>query len=246
MASLWRSVTMGGMTRLKQLSMLNRGYKYKGESSDLAKYLYRNPDLEIYTRYMENTQYDHLPDWNADLSNQQNDTRQNKPKKIFPLPRIACNLFSSMITSEESQLEIRSEDENKQELIDKFLKDTMFWAMLDTAFKSFFANGSVFIRFYISPGGKLILSPQNTKSCWPTFDEDNELDSVVIRYIYDTGEVDTKNKPIWEWAQYLLSKDQDIEYDNPRYDETKKESPIFKEKEITAVSYTHLTLPTKA
>ena len=227
--NMWKSVTMGGLSRLKGLAILTPGFKYKGESLDLSPYLWRLPELEVYSRYMENTQYDHLPDWKGDIIDQQNDVRTFKPKKIFPLPQIASDIFCGLVTSEEARLQITSEKEEEQEKIDEFLKKSMFWACVSSAFPSFYSNGSMFIRFYISENKqKIILEPTNTKSCWPKFDENNELESVKIRYVYDTGELDEKKEPIWRWAQYELQKQKDIEYDNPRFDPTEMKAPIFK------------------
>ena len=231
MQRLWRSVAMGGMTRLKQLSALNPGYKYLGEKDTVSKYLFRFPELEIYSRYMENTQYDHLPAWSGDLSNQQNDDRNNQPKKIFPLPQIASDMFCSLVTSKKSRLEIQVEEEELQEKLDDLLEKIKFWGAMSSAFPSFYANGSTFIRFYLTPdNSKLILEPWDTKSCWPEFDENDELESVRIRFIYNTGEIDDKKEPIWNWAQYQLFKDRDVEYTNPRFNPHKEEEPVFSPK----------------
>ena len=226
---MWKSITMGGLSRLKGLSVLTPGYKYKGESQDLSPFLWRLPELEVYSRYMDNLQYDHLGDWAGDLTDQQNDVRTRKPKKIYPLPQIASDIFCSLVTSDEARLQITSEDDETQEKIDDFLEKTMFWACVGSAFRSFYANGSMFIRFYVSPNNeKILMEPHNTKSCWPTFDDNNELESVVIRYVYDTGEVDEKTKePIWRWAQYELGKEKDIEYDNPIFKHEEMKLPKF-------------------
>lgn len=226
---LWRSVSMGGMTRLKQQSLLNKGYKYKGETEEVGRYLYRFPELEVLSRYMDNTQYQHLPAWNGNLLDQQNDNRYTQPKKVYPLPQIASDTFAGLITSAESRLKITVEEEELQEKIDDFLKKPLFWSCVNSSFSSFYSNGSLFIRFWVSENNKkIILQPYNTKSCWPEFDENEDLESVVIRYIYDTGEVDSQKVPIWKWGQYKLGKQQDIEYDNPVFNWDKSEIPVFR------------------
>ena len=70
----------------------------------------------------------------------------------------------------------------------------MFWPTITSAFPGFFMNGSMFIRFFKTENGKVILEPYNTKNVWPEFDEENELDEVTIRYVYDTGKTDEKNR----------------------------------------------------
>lgn len=225
---LWRSVSMGGLTRMKQHSLLNPGFKYKGENQEIGKYLYRMPRLEILSRYMENIQYQHLADWDGNLINQQNDNRKTQPKKVYPLPEISADIFSGLLTSAESRLKITVEDEDVQDQIDVFLKKILFWACVKDAFYSFYSNGSLFIRFYVTPDNKkIILEPYNTKSCWPLFDENDELESVKIRYVYDTGEVDPKHRPIWRWAQYEFTKESDIEYDQPIFDWDSNKLPKF-------------------
>ena len=229
---VWRSVSAGGLQRLKKLAVLSPGFRYKGESDDLSKHLFRMPALEIYSRYMDNVQYDHLKDCPGDMLSQQNDIRDYKPKKIYPLPRIASDMFSSLTTNSQSRLTFNVDDEKEQERIDNFLKKTMFWGCVASAFPSFFSNGSMFIRFYKTQNRKkIIMDTFNTKSCWPKFDANEDLESVKIRYIYDTGEVDKDHEPIWKWAQYELTKNADIEYDNPIFKKEEKEPPKFSVKE---------------
>ena len=227
--NMWKPATLGGVSRLKGLSILTPGYKYKGENQELTYLLYRFPHLEIYSRYMENTQYEHLAPWRGDLTDQQNDDRVTQPKKVFPLPQIASDTFCGLITSQESRLNIIDQSTEKQKKIDEFLKKSMFWACLSSAFPSFFSNGSMFIRFYVSENReKILMEPINTKSCWPVFDVNNELEEVTIRYVYDTGEIDEKKDPIWNWAQYKIGKYEDIEYDNPRFIPDERMIPDFK------------------
>ena len=225
---LWRSVSIGGLNRLKQLTMLSPGWKYRGSGQEITQFLYRFPQLEVYDRYMKNKQYDHLDEWNPDLITQQNDTRKRQPKLIFPLPSIASDMFCSLVTGEEAKLTLNVEDEALQEKIDNFMKKSMLWGCISSAFPSFFANGSMFIRFFVTDNKKkLILEPHNTKSCWPKFDDNEDLESVKIRYIYDTGKVDKRQQPIWKWAQYELFKNKDVEYDNPIFDHNEKTPPVF-------------------
>ena len=77
------------------------------------------------------------------------------------------------------------------------------------------------------------MEPFHTKSCWPVFDEDNELDEVIIRYVYLTDEFDPKTKDrLYRWAQYKLGKYKDVMYDNPVFDRTADKIPAFKERKI--------------
>ena len=225
---LFKGVPLQGYTRMQQYSMLNPGISYKGlAQSKIGKYLFRKPELEIYDRYMKNLQYHDKREWKGDLTNQQMDTRKTQPKKVFPLPRIASDMLSSHITAEESRLTFQVDEEKKQEIIDQFIEEIMLWPALEAGFSSLFSNGSLFIRFFMGSDGKIHLDNENTKSCWPVFNENGELESVTIRWIYHTDQYD-KEKPIYKWAQYVCGKDKDILYDNPRYEPDKTIPPEFK------------------
>ena len=225
---LWRNVSQGGMSRLKQQSLLNPGIRYKGDHTRVGRYIFRLPELEVYTRYMENTQYENLPGWSGNLVNQQHDSRENQPKKVFPILRIASDEFCGLLTSEDSRLRIRSDNNDLQESIDNFLNKLMFWPCVSSAFPYFYANGSMFIRFFTTADkSKILLEPYNTKSVWPEFDDNEELESALIRFIFDTGEVDQNDKPIWRWSQYKCGKFKDIEYDNPIFDWGTDNPPVF-------------------
>ena len=104
---IWRSVSMGGLTRLRQHVLLNPGWKMKNETGNhiIDQLLYRKKNFELYDRYMDNTQYKGLPDWNGNLTNQQIDDRTTQPKKVYPLPQIASDRFSGLITNQQSRLE---------------------------------------------------------------------------------------------------------------------------------------------
>ena len=226
---LFKGVPLQGYTRMQQHSMLNPGISYKGLAhSEIGRFLYRRPELEIYDRYMKNMQYQHKAEWQGDISNQQMDDRKKQPKKVFPLPKIASDMLSSHITSEESRLSFQVDKEDKQEIIDKFVEEIMLWPALEEGFSSLFANGSLFLRFFKGPNEQIILDAQNTKSCWPVFDEVGELESVTIRWIYHTDEYDKDKRPIYRWAQYFCGKEQDIKYDNPKYKPEQTIPPDFK------------------
>ena len=227
-----KAITLGGMNRLKTMVALNYGYRYKGEDMTLFRILYRKPILHFYDSYLENCQYDHLEEWSPNLSSQQMDDRKTQPKKVFPLPKIASDLFSSHIVTEESRLNISIEDDDEQENLDDFLEEIMLWPTVGSRLPSYFVNGSMFIRFFITKSKKVVLEGYNTKWCYPVFDDDGELKSLTIRFIYETSEYDKNGQMIWRWSQYKLNKNKDITYDNPVFDKTKNSIPKFKVKHV--------------
>jgi len=224
-----RPFNIRGLTRLGMRTVLNQGHILKDGDKDLAQILYRKPELQLYDNYLTDCQYDHLDEWDPNLSMQQMDLRQHQPKKIFSIPKIATDLFCSHITTEESRLLITCEDdEEKQELIDEFIERIMIWPVLDSSLPSYFANGSMFIRFYVTGSKKIIIEGHNTKYVYPEFDDDDELAGVIIRFIYETEEYNEKGERIWRWSQTSLGKTEDIEYDEPIFDKDSKELPDFK------------------
>ena len=215
-------------SRMQDLVHLNPGFYIKGSStlSELGYRVIRNPDLQIYDSYYENTQYQHkelMPE-NASPEHSKN----YQPSLIFPLPAIAADTLASHVCEEDSRLQLQLEESDKQEKINNFLEDITFWEAMEFALPSFFINGSMFIRFYKTPAGKLIIESFNTKYCWPEWDENGELESVEIRYIYNTGELDAKKEPIYNWFQYKLGKEKDYIYDNPRFSSSQSRIPEFK------------------
>ena len=222
------SITWGGMDRLKLQVSLNSGWIYKGESLErLANIIYRDPQLEVYDKYLKNTQYLFLPEYKSDISDSQMDTRKNQPKQVIPYPSIAANLISSHIAPEAHNLHFSVDDADYQKEIDDFIKMYAFWDVIKSALPSYFANGSMFIRFVAHKNGPINIEFENTKWVFPEFNEWQELERVKIRRIDPTNEFE-KGKRIWRWFQYSMGKNVDIMYDNPVFDENMSKIPDFK------------------
>lgn len=228
-----RAISLGGLGRLATMAVLNQGITLKDSTfSKKERLLYRTHKLMLFDNYLNNLQYTGLEEWNPDLVNQQIDDRQYQPKKIFPLPSIAVNTFRNHLTTEESRLNVIHDDVDTQKVINDFIDETMLWTVIDSALGSYLANGSMFIRFYTTSSDKVIIETHNTKFVYPTFGEDNELEEVYIRYIYQTEEYDDSNKQfVWRWSQYKLDKYTDIMYNNPIYDQDSDYLPKFSEVE---------------
>ena len=226
------SISLGGMKRLQAMVALNQGWRYRGDTdNNLVKLLYRKPELHLFDNYLENAQYEHLNAWDGKIANQQMDNRTVQPKKILALPSISAELFCSHLTTEEARLNFMHEDEDKQKKIDEFVDFIKIWPHLDEALPSYFANGSTFIRFWANQGKKICLETHNTKWVYPEFDENEELTSVIIRYVYETDEYNDNGTKIWRWHQYKMTQQEDIEYDEPEFDRTQTELPKFQVKE---------------
>ena len=229
MLKAMKAISLGGMRRLQAWVALNHGYRYEGMNTTLSRLLFRNIKLHVYDNYLNNCQYDHLDDWDPDLSKQQMDRRINQPKKIFPLPEIAVDLFASHMVSREARLSFVNDDTDIQENIDYMQKHIKLWSLLETFIPSWLTNGSGFIRFYTTSKGNLKLDWANSKYVYPVFDDDGELEEVTIRFVYETDEWnEKKDEMIWRWSKYKMTKMYDVEYDNPVFDKTKSYIPQFK------------------
>ena len=191
--------------------------------------LWRKNELEVLDRYLKNNQYEEIKDnWNPNISGLQHDTRKTKPKFVLPLPEIATQKINSYITGDKSRLKFNFQDMKDQEDFNKFLEDICFYYNLQNIVPSYLVNGSCFIRFYVSSDNKITIIPYNSKYVYPTFNDSLELESVTIKMIYTTDEVDGQGNPIRKWKKFDLNETEDIEYDNPIYEPDKE--PKFKVK----------------
>ena len=220
-------LTKGEFSRLKQTVAFNTGWRMLSDrTSRIQKLAFRRPRLHVFDSYLKNTQYQHLKPWDSDISRTQTDDRSCQPKTVFPLPEIGCKLFASHITPQESRLMFFVDDEKKQQKIDDFIENCMFWPYLDSALPSYFINGSMFIRFRVE-NKKVLFDHFNTKYCFPEFNDDRTLKSIVIRYIYETDELNSKMDTVWRWFKHEITETHEILYDNPVYETTKDNIPEF-------------------
>ena len=210
-----------------RLGVIFKGNKLLGGSAEMQYFMFRKPELHLLDEYLYGTQYDHLPMYMETHSVL--DERKRQPKLIFPLPEIACSIINGLLTSKDSRLRFTLEDIEKNKKFNNAIDDIKLWAYLNNLLPSLMCNGSAFLKIYASPKGKVRMHFYNSKSCWPIFDEEGDLDSITIRYIFDTGDVDKNGDRIFKWSQHRLSKDVDIEYDNPLFQPELNAPPVFKE-----------------
>ena len=209
-------------SRLQTMAANRLGWIYQGSSkgSNLTKevlhFLYRKPELEVLIDYFKNVQYSHLTEYQSDISSQQQDERKNQPKKIFPFPQIVAEKLSSYLTATTCKLNFELQNKQKdQEILNDMIKDSMLWGILSYAFEYLIVCGSTFVKCFSTKNGKLMLKVFKTSSCFPVFDDGNDLVEITIRYVYDSQKFDQDGKKIYKWAQQKLTKTEDIIYDNP-------------------------------
>lgn len=218
------------LSRLREHAKNNLGVIM---TNDMGKaQTYRSEDLELYDRYYESSQYDHLSKWD-DACDQSNEAyvpvRKRKPRIIYNLPKVLVDKITSKLVGKSVFPRFSVEDDPD---------DTAFFAVVQKAsgfrrnliepIRRALVSGSCFVRFYFVDGN-LQMEWANSKWCWPKFDAVGELDEIEIKYVFDDWDDinQTTMQPRQKWYRIVLSKMADIEYDNPDYKEGVK--PTFQE-----------------
>ena len=208
------------------------GFHIVGDSSkskinaNIVHLIYRRPMLQVYDNYLKNCQYLML----KKKSEAKNTLDRNfQPEFVFSLPMITARIYKSHIVPEDCRLNFIVEEEDKQQQIDQKIEDMQLWSILDSALPSYFANGSMFLFFNQKTDGDIDIKFFNTKYCFPKFDDNGDLESVKVRYIYETEEFNPRTKEkVWRWYQYKFHKDVNVSYDNPIFDKAQTQIPKFK------------------
>ena len=202
-----------------------QGEQQTNEFTELGLKIYRKPDLERFHQYLENRQYDDMP---SIPDNAPSGSRMYAPRKSYPLVGNAAKQIASYICDEESLLTLSVQETTQQEALNDFIEDIDFWETLECALPSFFVLGSMFIAFQITNNRKVIISAFPTKYCWPKFDENDDLEEVIVRFIYRTTELSADRKPVFRWFQYKYGKNENVTYNEPLFDKAQTEVPLFK------------------
>ena len=221
-------------SRFQEMAKNQVGFVFLGSSRagvKIENFLFRSLELNLYNNYLENKQYDHLIPWEPNISSQQMDNRTTQPKVIFPMAEISTGIVNGLLTSEESRLMLSLDDSNKQLNLDDFIDEVQLWNHLSYLMPSFLCNGSAFLSFFTTISDKIKMKFYNSMHCWPQFDGDGELHSILIRYIYDTGELNERGEKIFRWFQMRKDKEKEILYDNPIFHPEINEVPKFTEVE---------------
>lgn len=199
----------------------------------------RSAQLDLYDMYVESKQYDKKLDWDASASEERYvPIRERKPRVIYDFPKRIVTTFAAKMFGDSvfPRFYVDGEPEQVQdenEFIKYLLKAMKLEKVMPEAMRRLGASGSVLVRFRINNEGNVKLEVYKSKFCYPTFDEDNELESVTIKYVYeDPLELDENRKPVEKWYRLDLGKDSDVLYDTPEYEPDV--DPIFTPVETVA------------
>ena len=214
-----------GMSRAEKRANNNLGViQIPSNGMGVQKRHYRSQVLKKVDDYLNSTQYDGLADWDDSIccdTDSYVKLKDRKPKIIFPFAKIYQDRMSSKLAGASTfpKFKIEDDDEADYFLNSLLIKGSFFKAKMQSLAKDLALRTSSFARFKFSDG-QLQIIKYNSNYCYPVFDDAGELESIEIKYVYDTDEVDEQTgKMVKEWFKLELTKDADILYDNPRYHE---------------------------
>jgi hypothetical protein len=195
---------------------------------------YRSQKLSEVEKYLKNTQYDHLENWDvAQMNNEEHvPLHKRKPKIIFPFARVFADRVSSKLAGMSTFPKLKIEDDPETEFLmnlvinGAWIKPKMLEAAAD-----FIVFNSVFVSFKWDDG-YLNIEKYCSNFCYPVFKSNGQLESVTVKYVYDDpNETNDQGKPIQKWFKKEFGEFADILYDNPEFDSTSTEEPEFAEVE---------------
>ncbi len=180
--------------------------------------LVRSKTLELYDKYMKNEQYDHLMPWQSGDKDTYIPIRRRKPRVIYGLPKRLVDTVSGKLLGESVFPAFKVEDdEDTTFVLQLLIKLSSFRLHTLYAVRKAIGAGSSFIRFYVT-GPRIFMEVYDSKYCYPKFDDEQELEEVEIRYVYDDHEdKDERGAPKKKWYRLLLGRDEEVLFDNPEY-----------------------------
>lgn len=192
---------------------------------------FRDPKLEYFDAYYENRQYEHLTDWeDALMSDVYVPVRSRCPRIRYPFAKtLSDRLIAMMMGKNRFPAFIVEDNPDDQEFIRTVVKASQMQAKIMEPLRRMVNTGSVFIRFHII-AGVIKLEWFHAKYCYPTFQENGQLESVEIKYVFvDKTELDADGNFKVKWFKMFLGRDFEIMYDSPEFDENDPEEPTFTE-----------------
>ncbi len=181
----------------------------------------RSPVLAEIDKYLNNCQYKGKADWQECRGSKEYvKITDRKPKIIFPFAKVFKDRIGSKLTGASNFPTMKiEEDEEADFFLNKVLIPSSFFKpkMLSVG-KNLALRGSAFIRFRFIEG-KLSLEEFNSNYCYPEFDQTGQLEKIEIKYVFESDEKDDKGQYIKKWKRIVLTKQKDIRYTEPEYND---------------------------
>jgi hypothetical protein len=212
-----------GASRSEKRANRNLGIVHGGYGDKESNH--RSEVLKKIDMYLAGTQYDGLHDWDEDCYDEDSyvKLKNRKPKIIFPFAKMFMDRVGSKLVGNSTfpKFYIEEDDETDYFINKVLIPSSYFKAKMLGVGKDLVLRTSAFARFKFAEGNLQIIK-YNTNYCYPTFDQSGELESVQIKYVYDTDRTSSDGKTIKEWFKLDLTKTSDILYDNPEYKENQE------------------------
>ena len=185
----------------------------------------RSKLLDRLDAYYENKQYDALPDWDSavDRKGSYVEVRKRQPRfKVSFAKNLAQRVASKLIGDSVFPTFKIQDNPDDTEFFRAVVRESKLKSFMLEPIRREINSGSVFIRFYLV-AGTIKLKWYNAKYCYPSFQENGELELVTIKYVYDDKEEkDAFGNPKKKWYKVDLGMGSEILFDNPDYEEGKE------------------------
>jgi hypothetical protein len=217
-----------GKSRSEKKAMNNLGIIHSPYSPfGIEERHHRSNVLKTVDDYLHGNQYKGLRDWDDSVCTDMDSyvkLKDRKPKIIFPFAKVFQDRMASKLAGQSTFPKFKIEDDEEADhfLNNILIKGSFFRANMQSLAKDLMLRTSAFVRFRFSEGNLQYIK-YNTNYCYPEFDDGGELETVTVKYIYDTDEQDPQTgRMIRRWFKLDLGKMADIEYDNPIYHENQE------------------------
>lgn len=186
----------------------------------INKYKNRSYKLDKVYSHIHSKQYDHLPDWkdSCEMGESFRPVLKRKPSIIFPFAKVFQDRVATKLIGRSSFPKFQiAEDPQTEFFLDIVERSVSFSSKMLEVAKDLVSYTSAFCRIKMVDG-ILRLEDFNSNYCYPQFDAAGNLESLEIKYVYETEEIDqATGKMICRWYKQELTKTADTLFDNPIY-----------------------------
>ena len=186
--------------------------------------------LDRLESYYDNTQYNHLLEWDRATSESDDyiAVRSRKPRIIYPFARMLASRLTAKVVGQSVFPKFTIEESPEdQEFLETVIDVSNLRSNLLEPVRRAAGVGSCFIRFWII-GGRYRFEWIKSKYCYPVWDDSGELESVEIKFVFiDDADRGPDGMPKKKWHRMILTTTSEISFDNPEY--KPKQVPEFLE-----------------
>jgi hypothetical protein len=191
---------------------------------------FRRKDLDIYDAYYEGRQYAGMTQWKQAMNPDGSyiPVRERAPLLQYNFVKTMCSRLSSKLVGAKNFPKFKvEEDPDTEQYISMVLKSSKLRSNMVEPVRRMCASGSALVRYSIV-NGTWKIDHYLAKWCFPEFDDNGNLQSVKIQYIYeDKEDLDERKLPKKKWFKMELGPQRDVLYNNPEVSDVGIEEPVF-------------------